>query len=341
MELEWSDFLKWTRETQPGSVSEQTLTLENEVTVEIWDSGVMVAHPPKPGSKDIILSCAVHGDETAPIEMVRDIAHDIIAGDLVPAHRVMLLIANPDAINNGTRFVDENMNRLFSGAHANGNTAEHKRAQKLEYYVQRFYDEATGTKRQRFHYDLHTAIRDSMHEKFAVHPFTHGKPYKKNELSFLNHCGIEAVLLSQSATTTFSYFSAEQFEANAFTVELGKVKPFGENDMSRFASADKGLRELINQHDLQLPEFDANQLKIYEVTRVIDRQHEDFQLHFPTDVANFTPFEQGYVLATDGETEHCIETAGERIVFPNAKVKIGQRALLLVAEIPASRLKLV
>lgn len=296
---------------------------------------------PKPGNKDIILSCAVHGDETAPIEMVRDMAHDIIAGDLVPAHRVMLLIANPGAINNGSRFVQENMNRLFSGAHQDGDSAEHQRAQRLEYYVQRFYDEATGAKRQRFHYDLHTAIRDSMHEKFAVHPFTHGNPYNKTELSFLSYCGIEAVLLSQSPTTTFSYFSAKQFGAHAFTVELGKVKPFGENDMSRFASADKGLRELISQHDLQIPEFDADKQTIYEVTRVINREHEDFQLHFPKDVANFTPFEQGYALATDGEIEIQVETAGERIVFPNANVKIGQRALLLVAEIPAGRLNLV
>jgi len=341
VEFAWTDFLDWTLNTAPESATEQSLQLENGTTLEIWDSGVLVATPANPGPKDIILSCAVHGDETAPIEMVRDMAADIISGELVPAHRVMLLIANPMAINKGTRFVEENMNRLFSGAHQDGESAEHQRAGKIEYYVQRFFEETDGIGRQPCHYDLHTAIRDSKHEKFAVYPFTHGGPYKKHQLSFLRQCGVSTILLNQAPTTTFSYFSARNFNADAFTVELGKVRPFGENDMRRFADADQGFRNLIADTELELPAFDAAQHAVYDVTRTINRTQEAFSLNFPDDVANFTAFKKGDLIATDGEQELYIEADGESIIFPNAKVKIGQRALLLVIEIPAAQLDLV
>lgn len=341
MKRTWTDFLAWSCEHEQGGVTPHEERLENGVNVQVWDSGVMVIEPAKPGGKDVVISCAVHGDETAPIEMVRDIAQDILTGKLEPCQRVLLLIANPAAINIGKRFVDENMNRLFSGAHKNGNTPEHKRAGEIEQYVARFFEAAPKGDRERYHYDLHTAIRESQHEKFAVYPFTHGRPYKKEQLSFLRYCGVDTILLNQAPTTTFSYFSVNEFGADAFTVELGQVKPFGENDMSRFAEADKAFRELISQPELDLPEFSEKQHTIYEVCRTINREQEAFKLNFPDDVANFTPFQQGYLIAQDGDTEHYIEQSGERIIFPNAKVKIGQRALLLVVEIPAHRLELI
>ena len=48
--------------------------------IEFWDAGVIAVEPDHPGEKDVIFSCAVHGDETAPIEIVRDIMADIYAG---------------------------------------------------------------------------------------------------------------------------------------------------------------------------------------------------------------------------------------------------------------------
>lgn len=342
MQTEWSNFLEWTLANEPGSVSEQTLQLENGVTIEVWDSGVMAVTPAAAeAAKDIVISCAIHGDETAPIELVRDMIADIIAQTLVPAHRVLFLIGNPWAIKQGTRFVHENMNRLFSGAHLKGDTMEHQRAERLEFYVQRFYEANPNAQPERLHYDLHTAIRDSKFEKFAVYPFTHGKPYKKKELAFLAKAGVHTILLNRAPTTTFSYFSVKRFGADAFTVELGKVRPFGQNDMARFADSDQALRELISERELQLPDFDPDAHQIFDVAQTIDRTCEQFTLHFADDEANFTPFERGYVIATDGEREIKIEQPQAHIIFPNAKVKIGQRALLLVVQIPTTELELV
>lgn len=347
--LQWTigEYFKQTKQSLPADMPSvlgpyegaSLIGTEQPVTgghVEFWDAGVIVVEPEQPGSKDVIFSCAVHGDETAPIEMVRDMLRDILAGQLTVKHRTLFLIANPAAIVNGTRFVDMNMNRLFSGAHAHGDTPEHRRAAQLERYVSKFFKQS-----ERLHYDLHTAIRDSAHEKFAVYPFTHGAPYKKEQLTFLAEAGVDTILLNQGPTTTFSYYSVRQHKADAFTVELGKVRPFGENEMTRFADADRLFRKLISTDELVLPQFQAHRHHVYDVSRTIDRTQQDFSLNFPDDVANFTEFQVGQLLALDGATEYRVEQPGERIIFPNAKVAIGQRALLTVVPISLEQLPLV
>ncbi|RUO60612.1 succinylglutamate desuccinylase [Pseudidiomarina insulisalsae] len=341
------DVLEWTLAGYTGeSLSEEQDLINQELTYDggrliFQDYGVIIAEPEQPSGKDVVYSCAVHGDETAPIEIVRDMIHSIMQGELKPVQRTLFLIANPAAIAINKRFVDMNMNRLFNGAHKKGSTPEHKRAANLEHYITSFYNDAPKGQRRRFHYDLHTAIRDSQYEKFAVYPFTHGGPYKKEQLTFLAECGVETILLNQAPTTTFSYYSVRNHDADAFTVELGKVRPFGENDRSKFAAAETMFKRLISEEELDLPEFDANRTRIFDVCRTINRTVEDFTLHFPDEVANFTAFEQGYLLATDGSKEYYVEQAGERIIFPNANVALGQRALLTVIDMPVERLKLV
>lgn len=341
------DVLTWTLKGAAGEPLENDQQLLNRRiaydggALLFQDYGVISVEPEQPGDKDVVLSCAVHGDETAPIEIVRDIIHAILRGEIKPVQRTLFLIANPAAISIGKRFVDMNMNRLFSGAHANGDTPEHHRAANLEHYVSSFYANAPAGERRRFHYDLHTAIRDSQYEKFAVYPFTHGAPYKKEQFTFLAECGVETLLLNQAPTTTFSYYSARTHGADAFTVELGKVRPFGENDRSKFAAAERMFIALICERALRLPTFDPARTKVYDVYRTINRTVENFTLHFPDDVANFTAFAKGELLATDGDTEYRVSQDGERIIFPNAKVALGQRALLTVVELPVEGLQLV
>jgi len=341
------NFLEFTRANEWGCDIFANETLANGTRAEVWDSGVIAFFPPasvEPGNRDLVLSCAVHGDETAPIEICDELIEKLRSGELVPANRVLFLIANPAAINIGERFVEENMNRLFSGAHSQEEgliNKERKRAKAIEGYVKRFFDSAPDGARERLHYDMHTAIRDSRHEKFAVYPHQNGRPYKKRQLQLLQAMGVSTVLLHEGPTTTFSYFSVNEFEADAFTVELGKVRPFGQNDMTRFEAAKQTLIQLIVQHEPDLPEFSPEQHQIYRVLRSINRNHNDFRLNFPDDVANFTSFPKGYELAYDGGTPVVVEQEGESVIFPNANVALGQRALLTVVQIPTTAIDLV
>jgi succinylglutamate desuccinylase len=306
--------------------------LNNNTRVSISAPGIIVFEPKSNlGDSDIVLSSGIHGNETAPIEICDGFVQGILRGEITLANRVLFLFGNLPAMNIAKRFITENLNRLFSGAHSEtgglANT-ECERAKQLEEAVSDFF--LAYDNRQRLHYDLHTAIKASKNDKFAVYPFRHGRPWNKVQLSFLLACGINTILLSGSATTTFSYFSSNQFDAEAFTVELGKVKPFGQNDMQQFEAVSKALLQLICGDKLGLKPFDNSDFLIYRVNQVINKYSDEFRFTFGEELANFSDFTKNQLLATDGEREYYTEYDGEAIVFPNANVALGQRAVLTV-----------
>jgi succinylglutamate desuccinylase len=325
------DFLGLTL-SQPLGLTPFGFTMSNGTQVEIWDTGVLCVTPIQAGTTDVVLSAGVHGNETAPIELCGQICQDVLTGRLELKQRVLFLFGNPPAINAGKRELVDNLNRLFSGHHSKGSAPlswECQRAARLEQYVQRFY-QAGGDGRERLLYDLHTAIRGSQFEKFAVYPYLHGKPWSQAQLQFLKACGVDTFLLMQTPASTFSYFGAQTCAAHAFTVELGKVQPFGGNDMNRFASCDQMLRQLLSATVPPLPVFDEREFNFFVVSRAVNKQTEQFELCFARNIENFTQFPLGTVLARDGAIDYRVDEPGEAIIFPNADVAIGQRALLLV-----------
>ncbi|GAB3015663.1 succinylglutamate desuccinylase [Bowmanella dokdonensis] len=328
------NFLQLSR-TQPASFTNETaFKLENGTRVSITSAGIISFTPANPLGKDIILSCGVHGNETAPIEICDELVSLLLREDLQACHRVLFLFGNLPAMDIGERFVEENMNRLFSGAHSKGPglvNQERRRALELEQAVADFYQAGQAMGQDyRCHYDLHTAIRASKNDKFAVYPYRHGQPWKASQLQFLLACGVNTILLSNGPTTTFSYYSSNEFGADAFTVELGKVRPFGANDMGAFADVRETLEKLICQESVDLPPYRQEDFHIFRVHQVINRTKEDFRLNFADDVPNFTDFPVGHLLAEEPGAAYRVEEEGEAIVFPNAKVALGQRALLTV-----------
>ncbi|QBL09312.1 succinylglutamate desuccinylase [Rheinheimera sp. D18] len=329
------DFLKLTL-AQPDTLEPFSFNLTDGTKVQVWDTGVICFEPTVLTPNDIVLSCGVHGNETAPIEICAALVQDLLLGRLTLKHRLLVLFANPPAINASTREISENLNRLFSGTHSKidgAHNAERTRAKALEQYVNQFYNAARVTEtvsRNRCLYDLHTAIRGSRFEKFAVYPFLHNKPWQKAQFEFLHACDVTTVLLMQTPATTFSYYASNTHGADSFTIELGKVQPFGQNDMRRFAKVNHALRQLISEDAVTTKSFDESQFQLYQVYRAINKQTEAFELHFADDVENFTCYPVGTLLASDGEIEYRVEQEGEALIFPNAKVAKGQRAMLMV-----------
>lgn len=327
------DFLGLTL-SAPDGHAPQRFMLADGTKAELWETGILALEPAAPGDWDIVLSCGIHGNETAPIELVATLTEQILQGQLQLTQRLLVLIGNPPAINAGKRELQDNLNRLFSGHHSKDgfDSAERRRAKLLEDSVSRFYanGQALGGTRQRALYDLHTAIRGSQYEKFAVYPFLHGKPWSASQLHLLKACDVTTFLLMQTPASTFSYYAANTHGAHAFTLELGKVRPFGENEMSRFAACADTFSQLLSgrwQHSNQINPADFN---FFAVNRSVNKQHADFELCFARNIENFTSFAVGTVIARDGGQDICIETAGEAVIFPNTDVALGQRAMLLV-----------
>ncbi|MBD8482673.1 succinylglutamate desuccinylase [Pseudomonas coleopterorum] len=276
---------------------------------------------------DLLLSAGVHGNETAPIELLDSLLQAIARGQLVPRARILFLFGNPEAMRRGARYIERDVNRLFNGRHDAVSGNEALRACELERLATTFF---SLPQRTRLHYDLHTAIRGSRIEQFALYPWKQGREHSRQELVRLQAAGMRAVLLQNKPSITFSAFTYEQLDAEAFTLELGKARPFGHNAEVDLSCLEASLRHLIEgvETDLEQP---LDELALFSVSREIIKHTDAFRLHLDDDIENFTELAPGYLLAEDGrEQRWVVEEQGARIIFPNPKVANGLRAGILI-----------
>ena len=344
------DFIALTRQFEQGFAqtgAENQLSFNvKQAKISLLDTGVLLVEPTKGAtpSKSIVISSGIHGNETAPIEIVQQLISDIVTQKIQVKHRTLFIMGNPVAMNIAKRFQTENLNRLFCGKHQELPPCFEKfRASKLEDYVSDFFnagmtqstsdnssDNTSESQVTNYHYDLHTAIRDSKYEKFAIYPYQAGKPWDKEQLSFMASCGVNTILFGHGPSGTFSYFSSANFAAHAFTIELGKVRPFGENDMANFQAMTDNLSALVSDEEITLKNFDNNDFNLFEALGDITKVSDKFELYIADKASNFTDYPVGTLLSTDTNQEYRTTLPGESIVFPNANVGNGQRAVLMV-----------
>jgi succinylglutamate desuccinylase len=325
-----ADWLQHTLKHADRPTPSKAIALEDGTRVHRLDTGVLKIQPCQTlGDECLIVSAGIHGNETAPIEVLNQLVSELVNGRWQAALPTLLILGNPPAMANGERFTRFNLNRLFSGAHAREEYAgsdEAIRAKRLEDYCREF----AGYGKNLLHYDLHTAIRPSHREKFALYPFVSGRAVPDSQRNFLLAADVHTLLLQHKAGTTFSSFSSSELGAESFTIELGKVRPFGQNDLERFDGIERALRRLMSGQTAPSEIAENKELTIFEVVHEILNTGEHFQFHVPDDVANFTPYEPGTVIWEDAETCYQVGDVTESIIFPNRQVPVGQRVGLLV-----------
>jgi succinylglutamate desuccinylase len=291
--------------------------------------GVLEVTPPsgKDDGLDLLLSAGIHGNETAPIELLDRLLQEIAGDRLKPRARVLFMYGNPDAMRRGERYLEQDLNRLFNGGHQESSGFEALRAAELERLAAAFFSRPG---RERLHYDLHTAIRGSKIERFALYPFASGRVHSRRQLARLNAAGIDAVLLQNRPGVTFSAYTYARLEAEAFTLELGKARPFGHNEGLDLRLLEARLAALIAGREEPLDES-LDGLQLFAVARELIKHSDAFQLHLAADVENFSELPVGYLLAEDiAGSRWRVEEEGARIIFPNPKVANGLRAGILI-----------
>lgn len=275
-----------------------------------------------------IFSVAIHGNETAPVELVGEWLSGVEAGSISLGAPVLVILGNLPALKAQQRFLTTNLNRLFSRDQT-AKGEEPDRARELMAAVDGFYARHAGL--PKLHYDLHTAIRDSRFPRFVVEPFAEPST-DAEQWGWLAAADMQAVLHQHQHSWTFSHYSKHYHAAQAFTFELGRVAPFGHNDMASLKPMLTLLTALSEGHTP--PNQPASQMQFFQVQHELMRHSEDFQLCFAEDTANFSRFEPGTLLAQDGEAgEFRVGDTPLCVVFPNAQVEVGARAALLVAPI--------
>ena len=309
--------------------AEKTQLTVDGVRMRWLTEGALEVRPPeaRDNGMDLLLSAGIHGNETAPIELLDRLLQAIARGVIKPRARILFLFGNPGAMRTGARFVEEDLNRLFSGRHESSSGPEALRACELEHLAETFF---SLPERSRLHYDLHTAIRGSKIEQFALYPYKEGRTHSRTELARLRAAGMEAVLLQNKPSIVFSAYTYDQLGAEAFTLELGKARPFGQNGGVNVERLELRLQQMIE--GAEPPADDSLEgLQLFSVAREVIKHSDGFILHLPADVENFCELPKGYLLAQDtGKIRWVIEEEGARIIFPNPKVKNGLRAGMII-----------
>ncbi|XAW90510.1 succinylglutamate desuccinylase [Vibrio sp. CDRSL-10 TSBA] len=311
------------------AVSAAEMQTGGGVTLKLHERGILEVIPARLDheTRHIVISTGIHGDETAPMELIDKLVEDIMIGFQPVNERLLLIIAHPQATNQHTRFIEENLNRLFDDKPRETST-ELVIADQLKILLHEFF--ADTPMEQRWHLDLHCAIRGSKHYSFAVSPRARHAVRSRALMDFVESAHVEAVMLSNAPSATFSWYSAETFGAQALTLELGQVARIGDNDLKRLVAFDLATRDLISREPSEhLPK----KAVMYRVSRTIVRLHDDFDFRFDDSVENFTSFVHGEVFGHDGDKPLMAKNEGEAIVFPNRRVAIGQRAALMVCKV--------
>jgi succinylglutamate desuccinylase len=281
------------------------------------------------GARDsVLVSVGVHGDETGPIEMLAQVLDGLSrrAGEL--AVDLMVCVGNAAAIRAGKRFIDADLNRMFRAERGDlAGTAEAARADEIIVHSAAFFHGATG---QRWHLDLHTAIRPSAYPTFAVVPDLIADDAKAALVAWLGQAAIGAVIMNPKSAGTYSYYCSEQFGAAGSTVELGRIGVLGQNDLSLFANVARALDALLRGLPAAAP---AEAPHVFRVAQEIIKRSDAFAMAFDRSTQNFTALPAGALIASDGDIVYTVKHAEERVVFPNPDVRVGLRAGLMVVRV--------
>jgi succinylglutamate desuccinylase len=142
----------------------------------------------------LLLSTGIHGNETAPVEIVDLLLRALYRGDITLQCRLLVVLGNPPALAQNKRYLVSDINRMFGGRWSQFPQGDETvRAQWLEKVVATFLPPLGQTAGI-----LICIRRSARHTMYAgVLPQRH-QPWDETFLSWLGDAGLEALVFHQS-----------------------------------------------------------------------------------------------------------------------------------------------
>ncbi|MGS0741075.1 succinylglutamate desuccinylase [Glaciimonas sp. GG7] len=292
-------------------------------------SGILRVQPRSLACRSqVLISVGIHGNETGPIALLDALLIALSTDAARLQVDLMVVVGNLAAIAQNKRYLNVDLNRLF---HTDGpprcESWELRRATEIMKATHQFFEPNHNDK---WHLDLHSAIRDSLFPAFAVIP-TAVSGLKRNALTdLLQEGGIGAAIFNDRPASTFSAYTAARFKTASATVELGKVGPLGAYEDRCFDDMSRVLQQLLTANPIGVRDTPTVSIAQFKVAQEMIKATPSFQLAFSRDLPNFTRFAPDSLLAEDEGAEIRCGSTPEYIVFPNPDVDIGMRAGLTV-----------
>ncbi|GAC1411952.1 MAG: succinylglutamate desuccinylase [Burkholderiaceae bacterium] len=274
----------------------------------------------------LLISVGVHGNETAPIEMLAPVLLGLAETPDMLAVDLLIVVGNIAAIAVGSRYIEADLNRLFTDARGvSKHAVEAERADAIMQASANFFTLGEGPK---WHLDLHSAIRPSRFPRFAVVPGAASDVSQRPLTNWLGTAGIDALVFNTRQAATYSAYTARALGALSCTVELGQISAFGENRPDHLLHTQGVVAALLRAQECRTENIPIR----FRVEQEIVKHSDAFRMSVDNATQNFTAIAPGDIIAVDGTQVYRAGMATEYLIFPNPRVLIGHRAGLMVVE---------
>lgn len=305
------------------------------LTTSLPAAAMLRIDSPRPASMRLLISAAVHGNETGPIEMMAQLLETLAQEPHSLAVDLLIVLGNPAAVAAARRFIDADLNRMFGPERGSlEHAAEAARADSIMQVSKDFFTSQAGQGAiRKWHLDLHTAIRPSRYPRFAIIPAAADDSAQDELAAWLGSAGIGAIVFNAETAPTYSAFTTHALGATSATLELGQVAILGKNDLAPLAHTQYAIARLLRAQPEPPETPGAEQPIRFRVAQEIVKRSDDFHMTIDKDTYNFTVLSPGALIATDPTQTVRVGALPEHLVFPNPDVLVGQRAGLMVLQI--------
>ena len=158
------------------------------------------------GKPHLLITACIHGNEVGSLPAMLQLAQQLSQGELRFAGRISLALGNPQAIQIDQRFVDEDLNRVFSNT-IKGDSYEQKRARELVVLI----------KDAQYYIDLHQSIEPTIGAFYILIEGSRNRDFAKA----VGAANKALVFDDESDQKTLNSY-AVQHGATGFTLELSQ-----------------------------------------------------------------------------------------------------------------------